>query len=124
MDTAAVEIGMVTDKYVQAAVRALGEYTGRRIRVGGAGTLSWQPEWDAAAWDGRLPVVLGRMIFGDSVSSADRRVLDPEQIAPVWMNGGEVKTAADGLDLRPTLWVLLFGLFLLERIIVFRNGKT
>lgn len=129
VDTAAVTV-MVEDggdvrrgRQIRAALKALEEYTGRRIRVGAAGiVLRWQPEWEEAAWDGRLPVVVGELIFPRGVSDKDRRVIDPEQVAPAWV-GGAMGAVAERVDLRPVLWVIVFVLFVLERIKAFRDGR-
>jgi hypothetical protein len=101
--------------------------------------VRWRPEWQAAAWDGKLPVVLGELLFsGGGVEplggrlfrdsgverSRDRRVIDPGQVAPVKMDGGVTKASDERVDLRPVLWGILFLLFLLERILVFRYDKA
>ncbi|HEY4107366.1 BatA domain-containing protein [Puia sp.] len=150
VDTAAMEV-VIDDggnrqdgDYLRAALRALGDYTGRRLRVVSAGTnhaqvIRCRPEWAAAAWNGRLPVVLGREVFGRmGIVEMDRRVIDAEQVAPVRVNYAVVRTdggRTDGggpdrertynerIDLRPVLWAIVFGLFVLERIKVFRDGR-
>ncbi|HVU95153.1 MAG TPA: BatA domain-containing protein [Puia sp.] len=129
VDTAAVAV-MVDDggdvrrgRQIRAALKALEEYTGRRIRVGAAGTVvRWRPEWDEAAWDGRLPVVLGELIFPGGVSDKDRRVIDPEQAEPVHV-AGAAGGVTERVDLRPLLWVIVLVLFVLERIKAFHHGR-
>ena len=127
VDTAALKVSLVGSrveaKYMRAALKALGEYTGRRIREGSSGiAVHWRPEWEGAAWDGRLPVVLGELIFHHVMSGKDRRVIDPDQVTPVRIGGLE-GGVAERLDLRPAMWVVLFVLFVLERIKVFRDGR-
>jgi len=85
--------------------------------------------WGDLVWSSRLPVLLeGLMIAGEQAGSRDRRVLDVAQIRPGqrqgdgspgqrWgrRSGGETE-GAERVDLRPAVWVLVLGLFLLERI--------
>jgi len=130
VDTAAMVV-MVDDggdarrgKQIRAALKALGEYMGRRIREGSSGTVvRWRPEWEEAAWDGRLPVVLGELIFRRGVSDKDRRVIDPGQVAPVRV-GDVAGGVPERVDWRPVFWGFVFLLFLIERIIVFRYDKA
>jgi len=131
VDTAAMAV-MVDDggdvrrgAQIRAALKALEEYTGRRIRVGTAGTVvRWRPEWDEAAWDGRLPVVLGELLFADGpLTVRDRRVSDPEQVEPVRV-AGAAGGVMERVDLRPVLWVIGVVLLLLERILAFRHEKA
>jgi hypothetical protein len=135
------------EKYMRAALKALGDYTGRRFRLvrsGAAHLITWQPEWDDAVWEGRLPVVLWKLLFSgkaaapgpaagdDSAEMRDRRVVDPEQAAPVRLRGsvrGDVVAstgvaAGKRVDLRPVFWAVVFLLFLTERMMVFRNDKA
>jgi hypothetical protein len=133
VDTAAMEVliegSRQEENYLRTALMALGEYTGRRVRVvssggGVAQVIRWRPEWSEAAWDGRLPVILGRMLFGrEGRGDKDRRVIDPGQVAPARIaSGGGIPD--ERVDLRPAVWGIVFVLFLLERIFVFRRGKA
>lgn len=130
VDTAAVVVAVDdggdvrVGRTIRAALKALGEYTGRRIREGSSGiVIHWRPEWEEAAWDGRLPVVLGELIFRGGVDDNDRRVIDPGQVSPVRV-GGAVGGVPERVDWRPVLWGVVFLLFLIERIIVFRHDKA
>lgn len=128
VDTAAVVVSLVGSRvegnYLRAALKALGEYTGRKIRVGPSGTVvRWRQEWEKAAWDGSLPVVLGELIFRSGVSDQDRRVIDPAQVAPVRVNGGMPGIADVRVDLRPVMWGIVFVFFVLERIKAYRDGR-
>ena len=129
VDTSALEV--VVDGgnkeqrgYMVAALKALGEYVGRRVKTDSGRVVRWRPEWEEAAWDGRLPALLGLAVFGDGVGRFDDRVLDPEQIAPMRVKGEMIEASAVRVDVRPVLWGLVFLLFLLERIMIFRNGKA
>jgi hypothetical protein len=130
VDTAEVRVVLDGDgrevDFMRAALKALGDYTGHRIVVGALGkVVRWRPEWEEAAWDGRLPVVLGQLLFGrDSVDLHDRRMMDPEQVAPVRVASSSVAGVGERVDLRPVFWGILFLLFLIERIIVFRRDKA
>lgn len=133
VDTAAVEVVVDGNRqeqdYLRAALKALGEYTGRRVRVVSSGVdsghvIRWRPEWSEAAWEGRLPVVLGRLLFErEGRADKDRRVIDEVQVRPVRVagDGGVVR---ERVDLRPLVWGIVFALFFLERILVFRRGKA
>jgi len=131
-DTAAVGVVLEGNRqevsYMQAALKALGDYTGHTIRVSSSGgrVIRWRPEWEEAAWGGRLPVLLGRLLFGrDPVGPHDRRVIDPGQALPLRV--GAMSTAAgsgERVDLRPVLWGILFLLFIIERMLVFRHDKA
>jgi hypothetical protein len=86
--------------------------------------------WGDLVWSSRLPVLLeGLMIADEEAGSRDRRVLDAAQIRPEqWQpdgggprqmggqrSGGETE-GVERVDLRRAVWVLVLGLFLLERI--------
>ena len=55
------------------------------------------------------------MIKDEEAGRWDRRVLDVQQVRPLKRDGGE-RIAVERVDLRPAVWVLVLGLFLLERI--------
>lgn len=142
VDTAALEVvldggGREEGEYMRAALRALGEYTGRRLRVVSLGTVNgrvirWQPEWSEAAWNGQLPVVMGRLLFGGGGrSDKDRRGIDLHQLMDFYSIGSErlgfgeavLPVARRREDLRPVVWVVVFLLFVLERIKAFWDGR-
>ena len=80
----------------------------------------FDPDWSGLVWSRSFPLLLGRLMFGEDtgVSVEDRRVLDPGQIVPV-RGGKVVRPPGDeqkAIDLAPVLWVLIFLLFILERI--------
>jgi Aerotolerance regulator N-terminal len=72
--------------------------------------------WGDLAWSSRLPVLLqGLMIKDEEAGMWERRVLDVQQIRPLKRDGIR-KVGVERVDLRPAVWVLVLGLFLLERI--------
>jgi hypothetical protein len=123
VDTSAIPVDVGSNEYLSAAVKALSAYTGRRMVSGGGRIVVWGRDWEAAAWDGRLPVVLGEQLFGFSTSGNDRRVVDASQVAPVRV-GGSALAGEEAVDLRPMVWGIVFFLFLLERIMVYRRDKA
>jgi hypothetical protein len=87
--------------------------------------------WGGLVWSSRLPVLLGGLMIADEqAGSRDRRVLDVQQIRPAVglapeAEGGrrsdgfanvQRRVGVERVDLRPAVWVLVLGLFLLERI--------
>jgi hypothetical protein len=112
-----------------AGVSAVGGPVGR--------TIQWRPEWSDAAWDGRLPVLLGDLLFARSGNVVmDRRGIDPNQLSQASFRGrngkdaGQRDLAAGGsavarerVDLRPTVWVIVLLLFVMERIKSFREER-
>jgi hypothetical protein len=112
-------------KYVAAAMKALARVTGRPIAEGDRGwlfsgkyidSLGWREQ----VWDGRLPVLLGRLLPEDTPRH-DRRMIDPRQVAPTFREGGPATVALEEVDLRPMVWGLVFLLFVLERMIAFNE---
>jgi len=135
VDTAAMKV-VVGDggnqqegKYMRAALKALGDHTGRKLRIVSPGTdlaqvIRWQPEWEAAAWNGRLPVLLGELLFPSrDVVRNDRRMMDPGQVSPVRTAvTGKGSSETTVVDLKPFVWGIVFILFFLERIKAFSHG--
>jgi hypothetical protein len=80
--------------------------------------------WGDLVWSSRLPVLLeGLMIKDEEAGVWDRRVLDVEQIRPEKRIGRQ-RAGVERVDLRPAVWVLVLGLFLLERIKANQYGKA
>lgn len=124
VDTSSMRVDVGANEYLRAAVKALGVYTGRRIRSGDGHVIRWRPEWEAAAWDGRLPAMLGEELFAFRESGNDRRVLDPAQVQPARVAAAGGGGSEERVDLRPMVWGLVFVLFLIERIMVYRHDKA
>jgi hypothetical protein len=81
--------------------------------------------WGDLAWSSRLPVLLeGLMIKDEEAGVWDRRVLDVEEVRPAKRVGVLKETGVERVDLRPAVWVLVLGLFLLERIKANQYGKA
>ena len=73
--------------------------------------------WGDLVWSSRLPILLeGLMIRDEEAGVWDRRVLDVEEIRPARRVGVSKEVGVERVDLRPAVWVLVLGLFLLERI--------
>jgi hypothetical protein len=91
--------------------------------------------WNGLVWSRSFPVLLSRLVFEGGLDSiADRRVLDPAQVAPVKLpgngdgdrvgrTGGRLpdpgRKAGTLLDLGPVCWVVLLLLFIVERVVAF-----
>jgi hypothetical protein len=110
----------------------------------------FDPDWSGLCWSRSFPVLLASLLFsGDApgpAMTADRRVLDPEQIAPVRGDAGAERQAAalrmltakvktndraemtmppgGAIDLAPAAWLLITLLFILERVISYGKTKT
>ena len=82
--------------------------------------------WGDLVWSRRWPVLLAGLMVDDPVNAArDRRMLDPRQVGPVkagMAGSGAVVGNMQGTDWRPGIWVIVFLLFFLERVIAFKNG--
>jgi Aerotolerance regulator N-terminal len=73
--------------------------------------------WGDLVWSSRLPVLLGGLMIRDEEAGMwDRRVMDVEEIRPAKRVGVNKEVGVERVDLRPAVWVLILGLFLLERI--------
>ena len=130
-------------RYVGAALRALQQYTRRRMEVsltegtpGAADWLFWlsarpvpagafahvsrfDPDWNEPAWNGSLPVKIATLLFGEDTDvSEDRRVIDPAQMAPAHRTGAgrEAELPGEKIDLAPVVWWLILLLFIVERV--------
>ena len=67
------------------------------------------------------------MINDPVITGRDRRMLDPRQVEPVKVGGDRIGGKAvtgtlEGTDWRPGIWVIVFLLLFLERVIAFKNG--
>jgi len=101
----------------------------------------FDPAWNGLVWSPRFPVLLQDLLFrNDDVDfiSKDRdyRMLDPAQILPQKISAEEGnapmagqpgwpadRRPSDAIDLAPACWVLIFLLFLAERMLSFRSPK-
>ena len=82
--------------------------------------------WGDLVWSRRWPILLAGLMVDDTViAGRDRRMLDLRQVEPVKLGvTGEraVTGGMQGTDWRPGIWVIVFLLFFLERVIAFKNG--
>jgi Aerotolerance regulator N-terminal len=86
-----------------------------------------EPDWGDLVWSGRFPVMLEElMVKREEAGAKERRMMDPGQVGPVMVRGAEIGTEEKGalerVDLGPVVWGILVILFILERIIAYRNG--
>jgi hypothetical protein len=95
-------------------------------------------DWDEMVWNGSLPVMMEKLLYGEDTDVAeDRRVIDPAQILPTYGEGAGGREAGEPvdagreaamsrgtIDLAPTVWVLIFLLFILERVASHGKRKT
>ena len=174
VDTATLRIVIYSDpayrqegRYVEAALRALQQYTKRRIEIEETGRppqradwLFWVstqplpvgafahvsrfgPDWNEMVWNGSLPVMMGKLLYGEDTDVVeDRRVIDPVQIVPAHERGTGGEAAAEGggepmarggrdaslsggsIDLEPAVWWLILLLFIIERVVSHGKRKT
>ena len=142
VDTSVLRVAVCTDpayrqdgRYVGAALRALQQYTRRRIDVvetgrapaGPFARVVFDPDWNEMVWNGSLPVRMEKLLYGEDTDVVeDRRVIDPVQILPA--HGGRVggnEAATDrGINLAPVLWWLILLLFIIERMVSHGKRKT
>jgi hypothetical protein len=82
------------------------------------------PEWGDLVWSGRFPVLLEElMVKQEEAGVRDSRVIDPREVAPVRVAGTEIRAEQfERTDLGPVIWGILVLLFVLERIMTFKNG--
>jgi len=111
--------------------------------------LVWSPRFPILLEELMMgPASAAGQVSADSAASIalDRRVLDPEQIQPEFIPGGMVPSAggaagmpavggvtglpaarrassAAAMDLAPACWILIFLLFLAERILAYHSPK-
>jgi Aerotolerance regulator N-terminal len=148
VDTSVLRVAVCTDpafrqdgRYVVAALRALQQYTRRRIEVVETGRAPAGPfarvvfdaDWNEMVWNGSLPVMMGKLLYGEDTDVAeDRRVIDPVQILPAHGRGGEPLAGGEreaglpgaSIDLAPVLWWLILLLFIIERVVSHGKRKT
>ena len=125
VDTSVLRAAVYTDpayrqdgRYVVAALRALQQYTRRRIEVveterppagsfayvmyyvpgkegdgwwkDGDGRRVFDADWNEMVWNGSLPVRMEKLLYGEDTDVVeDRRVIDPAQILPAHGRGDE-----------------------------------
>ena len=153
VDTSVLRVAVCTDpayrRYVEAALRALQQYTRRRIEIeeterppaGPFARVVFDPDWNEMVWNGSLPVKMEKLLYGEDTDVVeDRRVIDPAQIVPArgGMRGealaggvrnaelpGGSKAAVDpGISLTPAVWWLILLLFIIERVVSHGKRKT
>jgi hypothetical protein len=170
VDTSVLRVAVCTDpayrqegRYVVAALRALQQYTRRKMEVveterapagsfayvmhyvpgkeGGADTRvaedGWwkdgdghrvfDADWNEMVWNGSLPVMMEKLLYGEDTDVAeDRRVIDPAQILPAHGGraGGNAAAVDPGINLAPTVWWLILILFITERMVSHGKRKT
>ena len=148
VDTSVLRVAVCTDpayrqdgRYVEAALRALQQYTRRRIEVVETGRAPAGPfaravfdaDWNEMVWNGSLPVMMEKLLYGEDTDVVeDRRVIDPEQILPAHGRGGEPLAGGgreaglpgESIDLAPVLWWLILLLFIIERVVSHGKRKT
>lgn len=82
----------------------------------------FDPAWNDLVWDPGFPSLLLDLIFGkEGDESHDRRTIDAEQAEPLQGTSpnSHNKDAYAGIDLTKACWVLLFIIFVIERMISF-----
>jgi hypothetical protein len=142
VDTSVLRVAVCTDpayrqdgRYVGAALRALQQYTRRRIDVvetgwvpaGPFARVVFDPDWNEMVWNGSLPVMMGKLLYGEDTDVVeDRRVIDPAQILPAHGGGASGSEAAvdPGINLAPAVWWLILLLFIIERVVSHGKRKT
>ncbi len=157
VDTSVLRVVVCTDaayrqdgRYVGTALRALQQYTRRRLEIEEtdrapekADWLFWlsarpvpagafahvsrfDPHWNEPEWSGSLPVIMEKLLYGEDTDVVeDRRVIDPVQILPA--HGGERRGGVEAggkIDLAPVLWWLILLFFIIERIVSHGKRKT
>jgi hypothetical protein len=104
-------------------------------RPSGEPTLYWfhsrlDPSWTDLPWNASFPALIFTLIFSDppvdAWSRLDNRAIDQEQIQPVnaGTRNGENKKAFGVVNLDGLFWIIVFFLFLTERIISLKTAKT
>ena len=142
VDTAVLRVAVCTDpayrqdgRYVGAALRALQQYTRRRIEVVETGRAPTGPfarviidaDWNEMVWNGSLPVMMEKLLYGEDTDVVeDRRVIDPAQILPAHGGrlGGNEAAVDPGINLAPVVWWLILLLFIIERVVSHGKRKT
>ena len=142
VDTSVLRVEVSTDpayrqdgRYVMAALRALQQYTGRRIEVVETGRVPAGPfarvvfdaDWNGMGWDGSLPVRMEKLLYGEDTDVVeDRRVIDPAQILPAHggRSGGKEAAVDPGINMAPVVWWLILLLFIIERVVSHGKRKT
>ena len=148
IDTSVLRVAVCTDpayrqdgRYVEAALRALQQYTRRRIDVvekgwapaGPFARVVFDADWNETVWKGSLPVVMEKLLYGEDTDVAeDRRVIDPAQILPAHggqgrdagLPGGSKAAVDPGINLAPAVWWLILLLFIIERVVSHGKRKT
>ncbi|HEY6902124.1 MAG TPA: BatA domain-containing protein [Puia sp.] len=118
-DTSTLEVNIRPDEhYLAAALKAVQEFTRRRIRVrmtGSSGAIG-DSGWKDLVWSRKFPALVARRVLGEEGPGVhDLRLIDPEQAAPLKGKGEVKKAPAATVDLGPAAWLLLLLLFVTER---------
>jgi hypothetical protein len=82
------------------------------------------PVWNDWVWQEEFPQFVLELLYPRvHQAKIDNRIIDPLQLMPVISKKEYTKAALVTKDVSQWLWFMAFGLFLLERVIVYRRQK-
>lgn len=84
----------------------------------------FDPAWNDWVWREEFPQFVLELLYPRmQLAKIDNRIIDPLQLMPVISKKGSAKAALVRKDVSQWFWFIAFGLFLLERLIVYRRQK-
>ncbi len=84
----------------------------------------FDPAWNDWVWREEFPQFVLELLYPRmQLAKIDNRIIDPLQLMPVISTKGSAKAALVPKDVSHWFWFIAFGLFLLERLIVYRRQK-
>ena len=84
----------------------------------------FDPAWNDWVWQEEFPQFVLELLYPRvQPARTDNRVIDPLQLMPVISKKGNTNAALMVKDVSQWFWFIAFGLFLLERVIVYRRQK-
>ena len=82
------------------------------------------PVWNDWVWQEEFPQFVLELLYPRvHQAKIDNRIIDPLQLMPVISKKEHTKAALVTKDVSQWFWFMAFGLFLLERVIVYRRQK-
>lgn len=90
----------------------------------------FNPQWNNLVWHPAFPQLLYNLLYGEKDNVAivmDKRMMDASQMQPSFIKEekkNNQKVLHDQKDLSQAFWLAAFFLFLLERVIAFKQNKA
>jgi len=87
----------------------------------------FDPSWNGLVWSNSFPSLLMNLFFSNErINKNDKRAIDNKQVQPIFQEAKNKSTKnyyTEDINLNNILWIFLFLIFVVERIISFKAKK-